>query len=140
MFFIGAFLINITIARGQGQDSSRYISENDTTVGIPITKVEFDNKVSNYIKQMSDWAKFTPSDYVEMVRIFNTIGDSHLIKIDYYRMYYHVFMVMYIKIAGKTLDTKMMKGLSLYSKKYNLWIGDRPFGNNNSEFRINKNN
>lgn len=120
----------------KAQDSTRFIHENDTTIGIPITKTAFDEKVSGYVKLMSDWTKFTPEDYVEMIRLYNTIGNSNLIKADYYRMYYQIFMVMYLKDVGKTLNVELMKGMSLYSKKYNIWIGDRPFGNSNSEFRI----
>jgi len=133
-FIIGLFLLSFGIAKGQ--DSVRYIRENDTTIGIPITKTEFDKKVSKYIGLMSDWTKFTPEDYIEMVRLQNTIGDSNLIKVDYYRMYYQIFLVMYLKPVGKTLDARMMKGMSMYSKKYNIWIGDRPFGNSNSLYKI----
>jgi len=124
--------INIT----KGQDSIRLIRENDTTVGIPITKTEFNKKVSTYMKLMSDWTNFTSQNYIDMVRLFNTIGDSNLKRIDYYRMYYEIFLVMYNKRAGIFLDAKPMKGMSMYSKKFNLWIGDRPFGNNNSIFKI----
>ncbi|WP_157799205.1 hypothetical protein [Mucilaginibacter auburnensis] len=85
---------------------------------------------------MSEWRKFDPIEYVEMVRLYNTIGNSDLISIDYYRMYYHIFMVMYVKDVGKSLDAKLMKGMSMYSKKYNIWIGDRPFGNSNSSYDI----
>lgn len=134
LLIAGLFLLPTGIAKAQ--DSSRYIREGDTTIGIPIKKSTFDKKVSKYIKLMSDWTEFTSKDYVEMVRLFNTIGDSDLIKTDYYRMYYHVFLVMYIKKVGQTLDAHLMKGMSMYSKKYNIWIGDRPFGNNNSKFKI----
>ena len=131
---MGALLFSIGLTKAQ--DSSRFIRENDTTIGIPITKAEFDKKLSKYIGLMSNWTAFTPADYIEMVRIQNTIGDSNLIKIYYYRMYYQIFLVMYLKDVGKTLDAKLMKGMSLYSKKYNIWIGDRPYGNNNSSFKI----
>ncbi len=134
MIIVSLFLVSAGIVKGQ--DSIRYIQRNDTTVGIPITKANFNKKVSTYIKLMSDWTKFTPQEYIEMVRLYNTIGNSDFIKLDYYRMYYQVFTVMYIKEVSKTLNTELMKGMSLYSKKYNVWIGDRPFGNSNSEFRI----
>jgi hypothetical protein len=134
LFVIGILLLGVGVAKGQ--DSIRFIRENDTTVGIPITKAKFQNKVGKYLVLMSDWTKFTPEDYVEMVKLFNTIGDSNLIKKDYYRMYYQVFLVMYLKDVGKTLDTHLMKGMSMYSKKYNIWIGDRPYGNNNSMFKV----
>jgi hypothetical protein len=131
---IVSFLLKINILKAQ--DSIIYIHKDDKRIGIPISRVEFDKKVSIYMGLMSDWANFTPKDYIEMVRLFNTIGDSDLKNIGYYRMYYEVFLVMYNKPAGKALDVKMMKGLSMYSRKYNIWIGDRPFGNNNSSFKI----
>jgi hypothetical protein len=127
-------LLNTIVAKAQ--DSIRYIHENDLTVGIPITKTEFDRKVSNYVKLMSDWTNFKPEDYADMVRLFNTIGDSNLKNIGFYRMYYEVFLVMYNKPAGLALNAKLMKGMSMYSKKFNIWIGDRPFGNNNSIYKI----
>ncbi|WP_428327633.1 hypothetical protein [Mucilaginibacter sp.] len=131
---LGILLISSFIATAQ--DSVRYIKNNDKTVGIQISRSEFDKRVSKYINLMSKWTDFQANDYIEMVRLYNTIGDSDLIQTDYYRMYYHVFTVMYLQRAHLILDLHLMKGMSLYSKKYNIWIGDRPYGNNNSIFKI----
>jgi hypothetical protein len=127
-------VLNAFIANAQ--DSVRYIRANDTTIGIPIKKAEFDKKVSTYIKLMGDWTTFKPNDYIEMIRLYNTIGDSYLLKVDYYRMYYEIFLVMYLKRAAQSLDAKLSKGMAMYSKKYNLWIGDEPLGNDISRFKI----
>ena len=130
----GLFLVNISISKAQ--DSTRVINFNERNIGIPISKTDFDKKVSNYVKLMGDWTTFKTSDYIDMIRIYNTIGGSLPIENDFYKMYYSVFLVMYSKLAAKDLEAELSKGMAMYSKRYKLWIGDVPLGNNISRFKI----
>lgn len=129
-----AVLLLSTVAKAQ--DSTHVTKFNQTDIGIPITKTEFDEKVSNYIKLMSDWTRFKTEDYIDMIRVYNTIGGSLPIKNDFYKMYYTVFLVMYYKLAAKELDAKLSKGMAMFSRKYNLWLDDVPLGNDNSRFKV----
>jgi hypothetical protein len=134
-FLLSVFLL-LSFSIVKGQDSTRVIKPNQTDIGIPISKTIFDKKVSNYIKLMGDWTTFKTEDYIDMVRVYNTIGGSLPIKNDFYKMYYTVFLVMYSKLAAKDLDAKLSKGMALYSAKYNLWLDDVPLGNSNSRFKV----
>jgi len=135
-YLILAMILVLNITAAKGQDSTRVIKFDQTDIGIPITKTHFDQKVSGYLKKMSDWTKFNKQDYIDMVRVYNTIGGFLPIKNDFYKMFYCVFLVMYEKPAAKELDAGLSKGMAMYSKKYNLWIGDVPLGNNNSRFKV----
>lgn len=130
----GLLLLNVLVARAQ--DSTRTIRLNQTDVGIPIGKSDFDKKVSNYLELMSKWTVFKTQDYIDMIQIYNTIGGSIPIKSDFYKEYYIVFFVMYYKLAAKELDAKLSKGMAMYSAKYKLWLDDVPLGNDNSRFKI----
>lgn len=130
----GFLLLNIQFVRAQ--DSTLSIKPNQTDVGIPIAKTNFDRKVSNYLVSMSKWTVFKTEDYIDMVRVYNTIGGSLPIKNDFYREYYTVFLVMYIRHAAISIDATLSKGMAMYSKKYKIWIGDVPLGNNNSRFKV----
>ena len=134
LFLSGFLLLNVSFTKAQ--DSTHVIKFNQTGFGIPITKTNFDRKVSNYLKLMSDWTMFKTEDYIDMVRVYNTIGGSLPIRNDFYKMYYTVFLVMYYKLAAKDLDAKLSKGMAMYSAKYNLWLDDVPLGNDNSRFKI----
>jgi hypothetical protein len=134
LLLMGFLLINAAVTKAQ--DSTRVINFNQTNVGIPITKAEFDGKVSKYIKLMGEWTTFKTEDYIDMVRVYNTIGGSLPIKNDFYKMYYMVFLVMYIKLAATDLDAQLSKGMAMYSVRYKLWIGDVPLGNDSSRFKV----
>jgi hypothetical protein len=43
---------------------------------------------------------------------------------------------MYSKLAAKSIDAGLTKGMAMYSKKYKIWIGDVPLGNDNSRFKV----
>lgn len=133
--FLGALLV-LNVSFSKAQDSTHVVKFNQTNIGIPIKKTVFDKKVSNYIKLMGDWTRFKTEDYIDMIRVYNTIGGSMPIKNDFYKMYYTVFLVMYYKLAAKDLDANLSKGMAMYSKKYNIWLDDVPHGNDNSRFKI----
>jgi len=76
--------LNIPFVRAQ--DSTRSIKPNQTDVGIPITKTNFDKKVSNYLELMSKWTVFKTEYNIDMVRVYNIIGGSLPIKNDFYKM------------------------------------------------------
>ncbi|NHA03476.1 hypothetical protein G7092_06715 [Mucilaginibacter sp. HC2] len=135
-YFLLLIAILLTSAITKAQDSTRVIKFNQTNIGIPITKSEFDRKISNYVKLMSDWTTFKPEEYIDMVRAYNTIGGSLPINNDFYKTYYTVFLIMYSKLAAKSLDAELRKGMAMYSEKYKIWIGDVPLGNDNSRFKI----
>lgn len=135
--FLSGFLLLI-VSSAKAQDSTHVIkfNFNETNIGIPITKTVFDKKVSNYIKLMGDWTPFKTEDYIDMIRVYNTIGGALPIKNDFYKMYYTVFLVMYYKLAAKELDAELSKGMAMYSRKYNIWLDDVPHGNANSRFNV----
>jgi hypothetical protein len=99
LFLSGFLVLNVSFAKAQ--DLTHVIKFNQTNVGIPITKMVFDKKVSNYIKLMGNWTRFKTEDYIDMIRVYNTIGGALPIKNDFYKMYYTIFLVMYYKLAAK---------------------------------------
>jgi len=134
LILLSLLLLNNMVVKAQ---SGTHVNKfNQTDIGIPIKKIDFDRKVGEYLQKMSAWTKFNTGDYIEMVKIYNTIGGDLPIKNDFYKMYYTVFLVMYSKLAAKDLDAGLSKGMAMYSKKYNLWLGDVPLGNDSSRFKI----
>jgi hypothetical protein len=133
--YLFALLILISL-NSKAQDSTVVNYPNSNTIGIPITKNEFDKKIANYTTLMGKWTRFNTVEYVDMVRLYNTIGGSGLMEKNFYRTYYTVFFIMYVKIAAEVLGASPSKGMALYSEKYKIWIGDKPLGNNNSRFKI----
>ena len=129
-------LLMLDIKAVKAQDGTCVNKFNQTDIGIPIKKTDFDRKVGEYLQKMSEWTKFNTGDYIEMVRVYNTIGGNLPIKNDFYKTYYTVFLVMYSKSVAKELDAGLSKGMAMYSKKYNLWLGDVPLGNDSSRFKV----
>ncbi|MBD1364147.1 hypothetical protein IDJ77_10035 [Mucilaginibacter sp. ZT4R22] len=110
--------------------------------GIPIGKTDFDNKVAKYLKMMMNGFEFDKQDYIDMVRIYNTIGWSFETPRDSYRLFYDAFLVVHVRPAVKKLNAGLSKGMSYYSPKYNLYIGDGPIikdgirSSDNSKFKV----
>ena len=94
--------------------------------GIPINKTDFDKKISKYLKMMMYGSKFNAKDYMDMARVYNTIGWSFETPSGNYRLFYDAFLVVYTRPAVKELNAGISKGMSYYSGKYNLYIGDGP--------------
>lgn len=135
-FILVLAFLSLSPSISKGQDSIAVRELNQKVKGIPISKTDFDKKISFYLKKMSDWNQFNANQYIEMVRLYNTVGRDLPIKSDFYKMYYTVFLVMYSKKAAQELGAKFSKGMAMYSIKHNIWIGDEPLGNENSIFKI----
>lgn len=141
-FFLvfGTMLHNCTM--GQNKVFKDPTEFNLINRGIPISKTEFDQKVSDYLDRMMNGSKFNTKEYIDMVRVYNTIGWSFSTPANQYRLFYDAFLVVYTRPAAKRLQAGLSKGMSLYSKKYNLYIGDGPIVQNgvsasdNSKFKV----
>jgi hypothetical protein len=125
-------LIDANVSKGQ---SIAEFEKRHSETGIPIKKKEFDDKVSKYLTMMSNWSKFTVEEYIDMVRLYNTIAGP-ILKNDFYKMYYTVFLVMYSKPAAKELEATLSKGMAMHSNKYHIWIGGGAIPDYNSQFRV----
>jgi hypothetical protein len=80
--------------------------------GIPISKTDFDKKISKYLKMMMEGSKFNAKDYMDMARVYNTIGWSFDTPSGNYRLFYDAFLVMYTRPAVKELSASVSKGMS----------------------------
>ena len=105
-----------------------------TEIGIPITRAELGRAVTDYLDRMKRDAALNTEDYVAMVRLWNTIEFCHLaIQDDLYRRYQETFFPTFVESASKALNAKPTKGMALYSREHDLFLGGKP--HRNSQYR-----
>ena len=106
-----------------------------TDTGLPLGKVEFRRLVEDYLGQMESDAEMTTQNYVTMTRLWNTIETCGLDASDpLYRRYCAAFSPAYIERIAKSLNAVPTKGMALYSKDYDIYLGGNP--HRNSQYRL----
>ena len=103
-------------------------------IGIPITRAELGRAVTAYQDRMTNDAALTTEDYATMVRLWNTIEFCRLAGEDeIYRRYRETFFPAFVERASKALNAQPTKGMALYSREHDLFLGGKPHGN--SQYR-----
>lgn len=99
--------------------------------GVPITQREFDAQLERYSEALDGGgAALTADDYVAMVRLWNTIrwrpppaGE------DLTAAFEARFFPREVATVTSVLDLTPSKGLSLYSRERDLYLGGPPHAN-----------
>jgi hypothetical protein len=129
-------LICINFLKSHGENFSKYKPveqriENDT-FGIPISSHQFDSLVQSLlIKFRSDSSEKSVEDYLQIVRVCNTIAyfnmdDKRNDCDELYKLYNH----KYLRKATDILGAEIGPFMSLYSQKYDIQLGGRKTKNN----------
>jgi hypothetical protein len=105
--------------------------------GIEIFLPDFNKKIEKYLNLMLSNGELNQLDYIAMVRIYNTLEINNLIsEKKTYDEFMNSFIPKFLLKAEKELEATLSKGMSYYSKKYNLYIGGKY--HNNSIYKIKK--
>jgi hypothetical protein len=105
------------------------------TDGLPITQREFDAQLERYVAALDEVdAALTADDYVAMVRLWNTIrwrspatGEALT------GAFEERFFPREIGTVTSMLELTPSKGLSLYSRERDLYLGGPPHANSQYE-------
>ncbi len=107
----------------------------ETKVGIPISSGEFRRLVERYVAQMESGGPLQTDDYIAMTRVWNTIERDRLVPTDeLFRRYYALFFPGFVAHIEKALGAIPTKGMALYAKDHDLYLGGKPHAN--SAYRI----
>lgn len=91
--------------------------------------------VSRYLERMRSGAELDADDYVIMTRLWNTIDGRRMEEDnETYRDYQEAYFPECVARASKSLGALPTKGMALYSKQYDLYIGGKPHAN--SQYRL----
>lgn len=101
------------------------------TDGVPITRREFDAQLERYSAALdAGGAALTADDYVAMVRLWNTIkwrppagGEAPAAAFE------AQFFPREIETVTNMLDLTPSKGMALYSRERDLYLGGPPHAN-----------
>ena len=102
------------------------------SLGIPISSHQFDSLVQGLLNRFrSDTSVANIENDLQLVKVYNTIGFNFLQdNKDIYNEYFILFNTKYLDRIVKVLNAKMTKGLSYYSRQYDLQIGGWKTRNN----------
>lgn len=134
LILLGVIILitSCTILKNKNQEE---MNQNNN-IGLPISKVDFDQYVQTYLNKLNDSNdSLSIDDYIILTRIWNTIEINNLN--DENKLYNEIVEKYYPKIfeeATKLMKAKLSKGMAMYSEEYDLWFGGRPHGN--SQFKI----
>jgi hypothetical protein len=95
--------------------------------GIPIETNAFRSLVAEYLRRMTAGQEMNEEDCVTLTRLWNTIEFHHLDQVDdLYHDYYTTFFPGYVERVSTCLDAIPTKGMALYSKKHDIYLGGKP--------------
>jgi hypothetical protein len=107
----------------------------EAEIGIAASADEFRRLVEHYLARMDDGSDMSNDDYVTMTRLFNTIEHGRLAeRDDTFRRYRAAFFPNYVARIERALGATPTKGMALYTKAYDLYLGGKPHAN--SMYRI----
>jgi hypothetical protein len=99
-------------------------------VGIPLSQVEFNNSVDRINELYSSGNISLKRDFILSVRIYNTITLDRMInENERYKLFYDNFTTEYFPKTVEKLKASLSKGMTFYSKKYDLYIGGQRHAN-----------
>jgi hypothetical protein len=105
-------------------------------VGIPIRAELFRALVADYLSRMDLGSEMTTGDYVKMVRLWNTIELGRLGSANpLFHRYSAAFFPAYVERISKSINAKPTKGMALYSKEYDIYLGGKPHPNSQYKFK-----
>lgn len=107
----------------------------NSNIGIPMDTTTFRSLVSQYLDRIRANSEFNTDDFVTMTRVWNTISANYLEETDpLYGDFAAVFFPSYVRQASQTLGALPSKGMALYAKEYDLFIGGPP--HENSQYQL----
>ena len=96
-------------------------------MGLPISTERFLALVTDYLSRMESGDEMTTEEYVTMVRLWNTIEFRRLGPRDpLFHRYAVAFFPAYVERISKSLTAQPTKGMALYSKEYDIYLGGKP--------------
>ena len=125
------FIINCSLALGETKSYDlEKVKQNDS---LEITKSKFDSLIVNSTSLINDSKELTIDNYIEIVRLVNTIEKNNLF--DDYKEFRDLYYLKVFKKAVHVLEASIWKGGCFYSEKYDIFIGGKT--QRNSQFTIN---
>jgi hypothetical protein len=104
-------------------------------VGIPIRAESFRALVADYLSRMDSGAEMTTEDYIKMTRLWNTIELGRLgSENPLFHRYSTTFFPAYVERISRSIGANPTKGMALYSKEHDLYIGGKPHPNSQYRF------
>ena len=98
-----------------------------TDLGIPIGAEQFNALVTHYLGRMEAGDEMTAEDYVKMTRLWNTLlFGKPCAKDDLFGRYAAAFFPAYVERVSKSLNAQPTKGMALYSKEHDIYLGGTP--------------
>jgi hypothetical protein len=95
--------------------------------GISISAERFHALATAYLARMVANEEMSPEDYITMTRLWNTIQHRGLIEHDeLFGRYSAAFFPGYVERVSRSLNAYPTKGMALYSKEYDLFLGGKP--------------
>jgi hypothetical protein len=96
-------------------------------VGIPMSMESFRALVADYTDRMEAGRAMTTDDYITMTRLWNTVEFRRLSEKDsLFHRYAAAFFPAYVERVAKGLNALPTKGMALYSKEHDLFLGGKP--------------
>jgi hypothetical protein len=118
-----------------GSDESPAETTEATKIGIPIPTQQFKQLVTSYLARMKKNAALEAEDFITMTRLWNTITFQRLGKKDeLFSNYADLFFPAYVERIARVLEALPTKGMALYSKSYDLYLGGQP--HQHSQYRL----
>jgi hypothetical protein len=91
--------------------------------------------VASYMRRMETDEEMSLSDYIAMIRLWNTVEKLHLREGDpIFDRYASAFFPQHIERAARLLGAQPTKGMALYSKQHDIYLGGPRHAH--SEYRI----
>jgi len=127
------FVMNLlTFESCNGQNHQKV--KNSNNIGIPILKRSFDSLVGKSVSLLEGKTEtIDRDDFITMIRLYNTITVLHLSD-KKYTQFINLFVPDNLGKAAKVINATISKGMSYYSKEFDLYIGGKP--HHNSQFCI----
>jgi hypothetical protein len=98
-----------------------------TDMGLPISTEQFRALVTEYMSRMEQGNEMSTEDCLTMVKLWNTIQFRGLGPRDpLFHRYSAVLFPAYIERISKSLNAQATKGMALYSKEFDIYIGGKP--------------
>ncbi len=103
--------------------------------GISISSTSFRTLVADYLGRMATSAEMSREDLITMIRLWNTIEFDQLgPKEALFQSFADAFFPSYAERASIVLHALPTKGMALYSKEHDIFIGGTPHPN--SQYRL----
>lgn len=108
----------------------------DEAIGIPIGRDEFRALVDGYAQRLeADDDSLGAEDYVTMTRLWNTIEFGRMRQGDpRFERFAAAFFPTHVQRANELLGATPTKGMALYSREHDVYLGGRPHAN--SQYRL----